>query len=127
MTRSVGAILAGLILSGTASAGVLATGIGFAENIGAECEVANIGTKPVTVTSVSVIDGTGAVRSTTSNCTFPGQIFAGLMCGVSVTITGADTGLKRYLRCVIVTSSKSNIRGTMRFVNASGEVVLDAH
>ena len=46
MSRTVWTGLAGMILSGSASAAFLASGIGSALNI-AECDVANVGTKPV--------------------------------------------------------------------------------
>jgi hypothetical protein len=51
-----------MIMSGTANAAILATGIGSALNL-AECDVANIGTKPVMVKSVTIIDGGGRARS----------------------------------------------------------------
>jgi hypothetical protein len=61
-----------------------------------------------------------------SNCTFPGQIFPGLMCKISLTV-GSDSGLARYFRCVIETSRKSKIRGTLHLPNDNGDVVLEAH
>jgi hypothetical protein len=127
MSRKVRTVLAGLILSGTANAAILATGIGSALN-NAECDVANISTKPVTVKSVTVIDGLGKVHNPTdTNCSFPGPIFPQLECFISVS---ADAGLGHDLRCVIDTSNKSSIRATMKFFDsgsAGNTVILDAH
>lgn len=127
MSRRVWTVLAGMILSGTASAAILATGIGSALN-SAECDVANVGTKPVTVKSVTVIDALGKVHNPTfSNCTFPGQISPQLACSISV---GADAGFGHDMRCVIDTSSKSSIRATMMFFDsgsAGNTVILEAH
>src|SRR5262249_20121924 len=126
MSRSVWTVLAGMILSGTASAAVISTGIGSALND--ECNVASIGAKPVTVKSVTVIDALGAVHSpTSSNCTFPGQISPGLDCSISV---GAQAGFGHLMRCVIDTSSKSSIRATMMFFDsgsAGNTIILEAH
>ena len=127
MSRKVWTVLAGMILSGTASAAVISTGIGSALN-DAECNVANIGTKPVTVKSVTVIDALGAVHNpTSSNCTFPGQIAPQLDCSISV---GANAGFGHLMRCVIDTSSKSSIRATMMFFDsgsAGNTIILEAH
>jgi hypothetical protein len=128
MKRSVMAGLIGLILGSTASAGVIATGAGFFRDVGnVECLAVNIGTKPVTVTSMALIDGVGTVYPfSTSNCTFPGQISPGLMCKISLSV-GSNSGLARYFRCVIDAGSKSKIRGTMLIPNTNGDVVLEAH
>ena len=75
MSRKAWTALAGMILGGTAHAAVISTGLGLG---GGECNVANVGTKPVTVKSVTFIDGKGDVHSPgSSNCTFPGPISPG--------------------------------------------------
>ena len=127
MSRKVWTVLAGMILGGTANATILATGLGFGV-VGSECNVANIGTKPVTVKSVTVIDATGVVHDPmASNCTFPGPISPGLDCSISVGATGAH--LEHLVRCVIDTSSKSSIRATMSFFDSAGNIlaILEAH
>jgi hypothetical protein len=121
-------VLAGMILGGTANATILSTGVG-SVGVGSECNVANVGTKPVTVKSVTVIDATGAVRTPmSSNCTFPNPISPGLDCSISV---AASTGahLEHLMRCVIDTSGKSSIRATMSFFDAAGNLlaILEAH
>ena len=127
MSRKVWTVLAGIVLGGTANAAVISTGIGSALN-NAECDVANIGTKPVTVKSVTVIDALGAVHSPQqSNCTFPGQISPGLACSITV---GAQAGFGHLMRCVVDTSSKSSIRATMMFFDsgsAGNTIILEAH
>jgi len=125
MSRKVWTILAGMILSGTAHAAIISTGLGLG---GGECNVTNIGTKPVTVKSVTIIngEGTGIVPSS-NNCTFPGPISPGLDCSISVGATGAH--LEHLVRCVIDTSSKSSIRATMSFFDSAGNIlaILEAH
>jgi hypothetical protein len=126
MSRKVWTVLAGVILGGTANAAILSTGIGSIFNNG-ECDVANIGTKPVTVKSVTVIDALGAVHGPQqSNCTFPGQISPGLACSITV---GAQAGFGHLVRCVIDTSSKSSIRATMTFFDSANNIaaILEAH
>jgi len=127
MVKNVWTVLAGIILGSTANAAVISTGIGSALN-NAECNIANIGTKPVTVKSVTVIDALGAVHNpASSNCTFPGQISPGLDCSISV---GANAGFGHLMRCVIDTSSKSSIRATMMFFDsgsAGNTIILEAH
>jgi hypothetical protein len=116
-----------MILKGTASAAVISTGLGFGV-VGSECNVANVGTKPVTVKSVTVIDAKGAVHDPmSSNCTFPGPISPGLDCSISVGASGAH--LEHLVRCVIDTSSKSSIRATMSFFDSAGNIlaILEAH
>jgi hypothetical protein len=127
MSRKVWTVVAGMILSGTASAAVISTGLGFGV-VGSECNVANVGTKPVTVKSVTVIDAKGAVHDPmSSNCTFPGPISPGLDCSISVGASGAH--LEHLVRCVIDTSSKSSIRATMSFFDSAGNIlaILEAH
>lgn len=127
MSRKVWTVLAGMILSGTASAAVISTGLGSALN-DAECDVANIGTKPLTIKSVTVIDALGAAHnSTSSNCSFPGQISPGLGCIISV---GAQAGFGHLMRCVIDTSSKASTRATMMFFDSGSvgnTIILEAH
>ena len=128
MSRKVWTVVAGMILKGTASAAVISTGLGFGV-VGSECNVANVGTKPVTVKSVTVIDAKGAVHDPmSSNCTFPGPISPGLDCSISV---AASTGahLEHLMRCVIDTCSKSSIRATMSFYDSAGNLagILEAH
>ena len=127
MSRKAWTVLAAMILGATANAGILATGIGSALN-NAECNLANIGTKPVTVKSVTVIEALGKVHNpTSSNCTFPGQISPQLDCSISV---GADAGFGHLMRCVIDTSSKSSTRATMMFFDSGSvgnTIILEAH
>ena len=124
MSRKVWTVLAGMILGGTAHAAVISTGLGFG---GGECNVANVGTKPVTVKSVTIIngEGTGIVPSS-NNCTFPGPILPGLDCLIAYPPSGG-TNLSNRFRCVIDTSSKSSIRATMMYLQPSGIFILEAH
>jgi len=124
MSRKVWTVLAGMILSGTARAAIIATGLGLG---GGECNVTNIGTKPVTVKSVTIIngEGTGIVPST-NNCSFPGPILPGLDCLITYPPSGG-TNLSNRFRCVIDTSSKSSIRATMMYLQPSGIFILEAH
>jgi hypothetical protein len=89
--------------------------------------VANIGTKPVTVKSVTVIDATGAVHpDRQQECSFPGQIFPGLNCLI---VVSTIAGPSHTVRCVVDTSSKSNIRATMTYFDGAGNItaILEAH
>jgi hypothetical protein len=126
MSRKVWTALAGMILgSTTAHATIISTGMAFTPDQ-AECNVTNIGTKPVTVKSVTVIDALGAVHPDVQHdCSFPGQIFPGLNCLI---IASTTAGPSHTVRCVIDTSSKSNIRATMTYF-AGGNItaVLEAH
>jgi len=124
MSRKVWTALAGMILGGTAHAAIISTGLGLG---GGECNVANVGTKPVTVKSVTIIngEGTGIVPSS-NNCTFPGPILPGLDCLVAYPPSGG-TNLSNRFRCVIDTSSKSSIRATMMYLQPSGIFILEAH
>ena len=124
MSRKVWTALAGMILGGTAHAAVISTGLGFG---GGECNVANVGTKPVTVKSVTFIDGEGNVHSPgSSNCTFPGPISPGLDCSLTVPAS-SGAHLSNLFRCVVDTSSKSSIRATMMYLQPSGIFILEAH
>ena len=127
MSRKVWPAIADIILASTAHATIISTGMAFTPDQ-AECNVTNIGTKPVTVKSVTVIDALGAVHNpASSNCTFPGQISPGLHCSISV---GANAGFGHLMRCVIDTSSKSSIRATMMFFDsgsAGNTIILEAH
>ena len=100
--------LAALVLSASASAraGVLSTGA-IHQNGGMECTVTNVGTKRVTVTSVSALNEDGTALSTSSgDCSFPGQIFPGLTCVVDV-----SPGAKLTARCVVESAgSAKNLR-----------------
>src|SRR5262245_48715857 len=60
MSRKVWTVLAVLILGSTAHASIISTGLGLG---GGECNVTNIGTKPVTVKSVTIINGEGTSSS----------------------------------------------------------------
>jgi len=126
MSRKVWTALAGMILgSTTAHATIISTGMAFTPDQ-AECNVTNIGTKPVTVKSVTVIDALGVVHPDLQHdCSFPGQIFPGLNCLI---IASTTAGPSHTVRCVIDTSSKSNIRATMTYF-AGGNItaVLEAH
>ena len=123
MSRKAWTALAGVILGGTAHAAVISTGFGFG---GGECNVANVGTKPVTVKSVTIIDGRGnGVVPGSSNCTFPGPILPGLDC--SITYGPSSDHLSNLFRCVVDTSSKSSIRATMMYLQPSGIFILEAH
>jgi len=120
-------VLAGMILGGTANASILSSGLG-SVGVGGECNVTNVGTKPVTVKSVTIIDATGGVHAPmSSNCSFPGPIDPGLDCSITAAPTGAH--LEHLLRCVIDTSSKSSIRATMSFYDTAGNLagILEAH
>ena len=128
MSRKVWTVLAGMILSGTAHAAIISTGTLYAPD-SVECDVMNIGTKPVTVKSVTIIDASGAVHNPTStNCMFPGPISPQLGC--IITAGATSVGYGHYMRCVIDTSSKSSIRATMVYFLSTingGTVVLEAH
>ncbi len=128
MSRKVWTALAGMILGGTASAAIISTGTLYSPS-SVECDVMNIGTKPVTVKSVTIIDASGVVHAPlSSNCSFPGPISPQLGCIISAGTTDVNFG--HYLRCVIDTSSKSSIRATMVYFLSTingGTVVLDAH
>ena len=113
-----------LLLSAAAHAAVISTGLGVG---GGECNVTNIGTKPVMVKSVTIIngEGTGIVPSS-NNCTFPGPISPGLDCLIAYP-PSSGTNLSNRFRCVIDTSSKSSIRATMMYLQPSGIFILEAH
>ena len=112
-----------LLLNAAAHAAVISTGLGVG---GGECNVTNIGTKPVMVKSVTIIngEGTGIVPSS-NNCTFPGPISPGLDC--SITYGPSSDHLSNLFRCVVDTSSKSSIRATMMYLQPSGIFILEAH
>jgi hypothetical protein len=124
MSRKVWTALAGMILGGTAHAAVISTGLGLG---GGECNVANVGTKPVTVKSVTIINGEGTgIVPTSNNCTFPGPISPGLDCSITFG-PSSGTNLSNRFRCAIDTSSKSSIRATMMYLQPSGIFILEAH
>jgi len=124
MSRKVWTALAGMILGGTAHAAIISTGLGFG---GGECNVTNIGTKPVTVKSVTIINGEGTgIVPTSNNCTFPGPISPGLDCSITF-LASSGVHLSNLFRCVIDTSSKSSIRATMMYLQPSGIFILEAH
>jgi hypothetical protein len=75
------ALIPGIPTSVLAGPTVIATGM--IEQHGEQvCSVANVGTKPVLVDGMRVIDREGSQITTdlTSNCTFPGAISPGLAC-----------------------------------------------
>ena len=113
-----------LLLSAAAHAAVISTGLGLG---GGECNVTNIGTKPVMVKSVTIIngEGTGIVPSS-NNCTFPGAISPGLDCLIAYP-PSSGTNLSNRFRCAIDTSSKSSIRATMMYLQPTGIFILEAH
>ena len=124
MSRKVWTVLAVLMLGSTAHASIISTGLGLG---GGECNVTNIGTKPVTVKSVTIINGEGTgIVPLENNCTFPGPISPGLDCRITFPASGG-TNLSNRFRCVIDTSSKSNIRATMMYLQPSGIFILEAH
>ena len=114
--------LAAFLLAATAGATTLTTGIGFGLNA-LDCRVLNASTKPVEVDSVTIFDDNGTALSTFSNCTFPGQILAGLVCSVKIQST-------HYGRCVIVTKGNAkSIRGTLLLFGTGlgdAETILEA-
>jgi hypothetical protein len=118
-----------MILGGAANAAILSTGLGFAPTSG-ECNVANIGTKPVTVKSVPGIDVNNVAKTVFfTNCTFTGPISPGLACVTIVNIPGG-VHFDHLVRCVIDTSSKSSIRATMTYYDSTGNsvaAILEAH
>jgi hypothetical protein len=118
------AALGFMLLASPALAAVLATGMALTIT-DAHCYVANVGTKPVMVSSVTAIDINGAVASViTNNCTFPGPISPGLTCNVAVSV---GSGTFNVMRCEVVASSKSSIRATMQtFGNTGPGAVLEA-
>ena len=113
-----------LLLNAAAHAAVISTGLGVG---GGECNVTNIGTKPVMVKSVTIIngEGTGIVPSS-NNCTFPGPISPGLDCLIAYP-PSSGTNLSNRFRCAINTSSKSSIRATMMYLQPTGIFILEAH
>jgi hypothetical protein len=111
-----------LSLAAAAHATTLTTGIGFGLNA-LDCLVLNASTKPVEVDSVTIFDDNGNALSTSSICTFPGQIFPGLACHVKIQST-------HYGRCVIVTKGNAkSIRGTLLLFGTGlgdAETILEA-
>jgi hypothetical protein len=107
-------------------AATLATGMAGTVG-GVDCFIANVGTKPVTVSSVTIIDGDGTAASIgANNCTFPGQIAPGLTCRVSAIVNSGMFG--NIVRLEVVTSSKSSIRATMETLSSTDvRAVLEAH
>lgn len=73
------------------------------------CTVANIGSKPVRVNAIELIDEAGNIFGTiAANCTLPGDVVPGLAC---VKGAGSPYGTGQFIRCqVVVKGSGKNVR-----------------
>jgi hypothetical protein len=120
----VGGALA-VVLAGATSAqagSVVSTGLVEVSSNSVHCNVVNVGTAPVLVSSVRILNEAGSDLGTFAvNCTFPGTIFPGLGCNIVGASPSGDSA-----RCVVaVTGSGKNLRVHIN-VNDAANGVFDS-